>query len=99
MLLCTFSFLFPHFPELCLFCNFCSSSQALKPTSKNLYVPGGAELEGDFQLDVDVSGLIFSHHPLFSREHVLGTRLTELYDHYLTRQHNKLTAHLTDKVR
>uniref|UniRef100_A0A3Q1BCK6 C2 domain-containing protein n=1 Tax=Amphiprion ocellaris TaxID=80972 RepID=A0A3Q1BCK6_AMPOC len=54
--------------------------------------------EGDYQLDVDVSGLIFSHHPLFSREHVLGARLAQLYDQYLTRQHNNLTGHLTDKV-
>uniref|UniRef100_A0A8C3G4Z3 Coiled-coil and C2 domain containing 2A n=1 Tax=Cyclopterus lumpus TaxID=8103 RepID=A0A8C3G4Z3_CYCLU len=54
--------------------------------------------EGDYQLDVDVSGLIFSHHPLFSREHVLGSRLAQLYDQYLTRQGNNLTGHLTDKV-
>ncbi|XP_056893551.1 coiled-coil and C2 domain-containing protein 2A isoform X4 [Takifugu flavidus] len=72
--------------------------RALKPPSTNLYVPGGAELEGDFQLDVDVSGVVFSHHPLFSREHVLGTHLTQLYDHYLTRQHHHLTGHLTDKL-
>lgn len=77
---------------------FFSSLQALKPPSTNLYVPGGAELQGDFQLDVDVSGVVFSHHPLFSREHVLGTHLTQLYDHYLTRQHHHLTGHLTDKV-
>ncbi|XP_069378536.1 coiled-coil and C2 domain-containing protein 2A-like isoform X2 [Paralichthys olivaceus] len=54
--------------------------------------------EGDYKLDVDVSGLIFSHHPLFSREHVLGARLAQLYDQYLTRQHNNLTGHLTDKL-
>uniref|UniRef100_A0A4W6E0K1 Coiled-coil and C2 domain containing 2A n=1 Tax=Lates calcarifer TaxID=8187 RepID=A0A4W6E0K1_LATCA len=57
-----------------------------------------ADPEGDYQLDVDVSGLIFSHHPLFSREHVLGARLAQLYDQYLTRQHNNLTGHLTDKL-
>lgn len=72
--------------------------QALKSTYANLYIHGAAELEGDFQLDVNVSGLIFSHHPLFSREHVLGIRLAQLYDHYLTRQHIKLTGHLNDKV-
>lgn len=83
----------------CTWWVFFSSSQALKPPSTSLYVPGGAELEGDFQLDVDISGLVFSHHPLFSREHVLGSRLAQLYDHYLTRQHNNLTGHLTDKVR
>lgn len=62
----------------------------------NLYI--AADPEGDFQLDVDVSGLIFSHHPLFSREHVLGSRLAQLYDQFLTRQRSNLTAHLSDKV-
>lgn len=57
------------------------------------------ELKGDFQLDIDVSGLEFSHHPLFSREHLLGARLTQLYYLYLSRQHNNLTGHLTDKLK
>ncbi|XP_068599686.1 coiled-coil and C2 domain-containing protein 2A [Brachionichthys hirsutus] len=65
----------------------------------NLYLAGATDPEGDYQLDVDVSGLIFSHHPLFSREHVLGARLAQLYDQYLTRQHNNLTGHLTDKLK
>lgn len=77
----------------------CSSvTQALKSEYANLYITGVVDPEGDFQLDVDVSGLIFSHHPLFSREHVLGARLAQLYDQYLTRQHNNLSVHLTDKV-
>ncbi len=76
----------------------CSIPQALKSKYANLYIAGAADPEGDYQLDVDVSGLIFSHHPLFSREHVLGARLAQLYDQYLTRQHNNLTGHLTDKV-
>uniref|UniRef100_A0A8C4EJ13 Coiled-coil and C2 domain containing 2A n=1 Tax=Dicentrarchus labrax TaxID=13489 RepID=A0A8C4EJ13_DICLA len=68
--------------------------------SELLFTPSfrTADPEGDYQLDVDVSGLIFSHHPLFSREHVLGARLAQLYDQHLTRQHNNLTGHLTDKV-
>ncbi|XP_050933184.1 coiled-coil and C2 domain-containing protein 2A [Lates calcarifer] len=72
--------------------------KALKSKYANLYITGAADPEGDYQLDVDVSGLIFSHHPLFSREHVLGARLAQLYDQYLTRQHNNLTGHLTDKL-
>ncbi|XP_068449249.1 coiled-coil and C2 domain-containing protein 2A-like isoform X1 [Clinocottus analis] len=72
--------------------------KALKSKNANLYVAGAADPEGDYQLDVDVSGLIFSHHPLFSREHVLGSRLAQLYDQYLTRQRNNLTGHLTDKL-
>ncbi|XP_041861355.1 coiled-coil and C2 domain-containing protein 2A [Melanotaenia boesemani] len=72
--------------------------KALKSKYANLYIGGAADPEGDYQLDVDVSGLIFSHHPLFSREHVLAARLAQLYDQYLTRQHNNLTGHLTDKL-
>ncbi|XP_056270591.1 coiled-coil and C2 domain-containing protein 2A isoform X2 [Pseudoliparis swirei] len=72
--------------------------KALKSKNANLYLAGAADPEGDYQLDVDVSGLIFSHHPLFSREHVLGSRLAQLYDQYLTRQGNNLTGHLTDKL-
>uniref|UniRef100_A0A3B5KVH3 Coiled-coil and C2 domain containing 2A n=1 Tax=Takifugu rubripes TaxID=31033 RepID=A0A3B5KVH3_TAKRU len=73
--------------------------KAVNPTSTGPYLPGAEELKGDFQLDIDVSGLEFSHHPLFSREHVLGARLTQLYDLYLSRQHNNLTGHLTDKLK
>lgn len=74
-------------------------SQALKSKYANLYIAGVMDPEGDLQLDVDICGLIFFHHPLFSREHVLGARLAQLYDQYLTRQHNNLTGHLTDKVK
>uniref|UniRef100_A0A3P9CZ90 Coiled-coil and C2 domain containing 2A n=1 Tax=Maylandia zebra TaxID=106582 RepID=A0A3P9CZ90_9CICH len=72
--------------------------KAVKSKYANLYIAGAADPEGDYQLDVDVSGLIFSHHPLFSREHILGARLAQLYDQYLTRQRNNLTGHLTDKL-
>ncbi|XP_072295526.1 coiled-coil and C2 domain-containing protein 2A isoform X2 [Eucyclogobius newberryi] len=66
---------------------------------ENVYFAGVGDSSGDLQLDVDVSGLIFSHHPLFSREHVLGSRLVQLYDQYLKRQHNNLTGHLTEKLK
>ncbi|XP_053286643.1 coiled-coil and C2 domain-containing protein 2A [Pleuronectes platessa] len=72
--------------------------KATRSTYENKCTDGTLDPEGDYQLDVDVSGLIFSHHPLFSREHVLGARLAQLYDQYLTRKHNNLTGHLTDKL-
>uniref|UniRef100_M4ABG3 Coiled-coil and C2 domain containing 2A n=1 Tax=Xiphophorus maculatus TaxID=8083 RepID=M4ABG3_XIPMA len=72
--------------------------KAMKSQYANLYIAGATDPEGDYQLDVDVSGLIFSHHPLFSREHVLASRLAQLYDQYLSRQQNNLTGHLTEKV-
>uniref|UniRef100_A0A8C9V647 Coiled-coil and C2 domain containing 2A n=1 Tax=Scleropages formosus TaxID=113540 RepID=A0A8C9V647_SCLFO len=72
--------------------------KALKTRHASRYVAGLGETAGRCQLDVDVSGLIFSHHPLFSREHVLGVRLVQLYDQHLNRQHRNITGLLTDKV-
>ncbi|XP_046725486.1 coiled-coil and C2 domain-containing protein 2A isoform X2 [Silurus meridionalis] len=72
--------------------------KALKSKHISRYMVGVGEPGGDYQLDVDVSGLIFSHHPLFSREHVLGARLAQLYDQYLSRRHKNLTCLLTDKL-
>ncbi|XP_062871722.1 coiled-coil and C2 domain-containing protein 2A [Trichomycterus rosablanca] len=72
--------------------------KALKSKYINRYIVGVENSDGDYQLDVDVAGLIFSHHPLFSREHVLGARLTQLYDQYLSRKHKNLTCLLTDKL-
>ncbi|XP_016386999.1 coiled-coil and C2 domain-containing protein 2A [Sinocyclocheilus rhinocerous] len=72
--------------------------KALKTKHVNLYITGMGDPQADYQLDVDASGLIFSHHPLFSREHVLAARLAQLYDQHLTRQHKNLTRLLTDKL-
>ncbi|KAK0134280.1 Coiled-coil and C2 domain-containing protein 2A [Merluccius polli] len=66
--------------------------------SQHAVLHGAGGPQGDYQLDVDVSGLIFSHHPLFSREHVLTARLAQRYDQHLSRQHTNLTTHLTDKL-
>ncbi|KAM6963078.1 coiled-coil and C2 domain-containing protein 2A [Aplochiton taeniatus] len=73
--------------------------KAVKFKHATLYLTGGGgDPQGDYQLDVDAAGLIFSHHPLFSREHVLAARLAQLYDQQLSRQHSNLTGHLTDKL-
>ncbi|XP_030642577.1 coiled-coil and C2 domain-containing protein 2A [Chanos chanos] len=72
--------------------------KALKSKYVNRYIAGVDDALGNYQLDVDVSGLIFSHHPLFSREHVLGARLAQLYDQHLNRQHKNLSRLLTDKL-
>uniref|UniRef100_H3BVM0 Coiled-coil and C2 domain containing 2A n=1 Tax=Tetraodon nigroviridis TaxID=99883 RepID=H3BVM0_TETNG len=73
--------------------------KAVNPTDTGPCVPGAEELKRDFQLNVDVSGLVFSHHPLFSQEHLLGARLVQLYDLYLIIQRNDLIGHLTDKLK
>lgn len=59
---------------------------------------GSGDPPGNFQLDIDISGLIFTHHPCFSREHVLAAKLAQLYDQYLARHQRNKAKFLTDKV-
>jgi coiled-coil and C2 domain-containing protein 2A len=39
-------------------------------------------VEDCYLLEVDICSVSFSHHPLFSREHVLVQHITELYLRY-----------------
>ncbi|XP_069712373.1 coiled-coil and C2 domain-containing protein 2A-like isoform X2 [Phaenicophaeus curvirostris] len=72
--------------------------KAIKMTATNQYLVGPGDFPGPFQLDIDISGLIFTHHPCFSREHVLAAKLAQLYDQYLARKQKNLTKLLTDKL-
>ncbi|NWH62113.1 C2D2A protein, partial [Geococcyx californianus] len=72
--------------------------KAIKMTATNQYLVGPGDFQGPFQLDIDISGLIFTHHPCFSREHVLTAKLAQLYDQYLARKQKNLTELLTDKL-
>uniref|UniRef100_A0A6I8SKL6 Coiled-coil and C2 domain containing 2A n=1 Tax=Xenopus tropicalis TaxID=8364 RepID=A0A6I8SKL6_XENTR len=64
------------------------------PKEENRYAVGS----GEYQLDIDISGIVFTHHPLFSREHVLASKLAQLYDQYLGRKQKNLSGLLTDKL-
>uniref|UniRef100_UPI00398E438D coiled-coil and C2 domain-containing protein 2A n=1 Tax=Pristiophorus japonicus TaxID=55135 RepID=UPI00398E438D len=72
--------------------------KAEKSKYNNRYIAGSAELQGHFQLDIDVAGIVFTHHPMFSREHVLATKLAQLYDQYLFRQQKNITSLYSDKL-
>ncbi|OBS73625.1 hypothetical protein A6R68_15837, partial [Neotoma lepida] len=71
--------------------------KAVKYVHSRQHMIGSGDPPGNFQLDIDISGLIFSHHPCFSREHVLASKLAQLYDQYLARQQRNKTKFLTDK--
>ncbi|KAM6313440.1 coiled-coil and C2 domain-containing protein 2A [Aegotheles albertisi] len=73
-------------------------TKAIKMTAAHQYLVGPGDFQGPFQLDIDISGLIFTHHPCFSREHVLAAKLAQLYDQYLARKQKNLTKLLTDKL-
>ena len=73
--------------------------QAIVSEFDNRYIDGlGDEFGGRYQLDVDVNTLIFTHHSLFSKEHVLASRLRQMYDQYLKRKQKEVAQYLTEKV-
>lgn len=76
----------------------CSLRQAVRYVHRSQHMIGSGDPPGNFQLDIDISGLIFTHHPCFSREHVLAAKLAQLYDQYLARRQRSKAKFLTDKV-
>ncbi|KAM4854722.1 coiled-coil and C2 domain-containing protein 2A isoform 1-T2 [Thomomys bottae] len=72
--------------------------KAVKYVHSSQHMIGSGDPPGNFQLDIDISGLIFTHHPCFSREHVLAAKLAQLYDQYLARHQRNKAKFLTDKL-
>ncbi|XP_034861163.1 coiled-coil and C2 domain-containing protein 2A isoform X2 [Mirounga leonina] len=72
--------------------------KAVKYVHRSQHMIGSGDPSGNFQLDIDISGLIFTHHPCFSREHVLAAKLAQLYDQYLARHQRNKAKFLTDKL-
>ncbi|KFO25778.1 Coiled-coil and C2 domain-containing protein 2A [Fukomys damarensis] len=72
--------------------------KAVKYVHRTQHMIGSGDPPGYFQLDIDISGLIFTHHPCFSREHVLAAKLAQLYDQYLARHQRNKAKFLTDKL-
>ena len=62
------------------------------------YIDGVMEGGGQYQLDVDINSLEFSHHHLFSKEHVLAGKLFDLYEQYYIRKKKNMTEFLREKV-
>ena len=63
------------------------------------YIDGMRDTSNQYQLDVDVNTIVLTHHHLFSREHVLSARLTELYNQYLSRSQKNVVQFLTEKLK
>ena len=64
----------------------------------NRLIDGSIEGSGRYQLDVDINTVAFTHHHLFSREHVLAAKLTAMFNYYVQRSKKKTVLFLTDKV-
>ena len=49
-------------------------------------------------MDIDLSSLHFTHHPLFSVEHVMAARLQQACDQLKKRQRNEMAEYHSEKV-
>ncbi|KAG8523589.1 Coiled-coil and C2 domain-containing protein 2A, partial [Galemys pyrenaicus] len=61
-----------------------------------------SKMEGQremYQLDLNIVGLQFSHHPLFNQEQVLCARLLQLYEGFQDRQQQNLPQLLYEKLK
>ncbi|CAD5113655.1 DgyrCDS2816 [Dimorphilus gyrociliatus] len=54
---------------------------------------------GKYQLNVDINTIRFTHHHLFSREHVLASILTEYCEAYEERSKQKISDYLSSKIK
>ncbi|XP_077635561.1 protein CC2D2B-like [Crocuta crocuta] len=87
-----------------------TSKGSLNPALKTIYrkaVKSDLEssirnkMEGQremYQLDLNIVGLQFSHHPLFNQEQVLCARLLQLYEYFQDRQQQNLPQLLYEKL-
>ncbi len=53
---------------------------------------------GPYQLDMDISSLHFTHHPLFSLEHVLASRLEQSWEQYSRRARDRPAQYYRERV-
>ena len=72
--------------------------QAVMREFDSRYIDGVLDGAGQYQLDVDVNSITFTHHHLFSKEHVVAARLSQLFQQYTTRRQKNMVNFLTDKV-
>lgn len=63
------------------------------------YIQPISDVQSHYQLDVDVNTVCFTHHHLYSREHVLASKLTDQYQLYISRSRKKMADLLTQKLK
>ncbi|XP_065840222.1 coiled-coil and C2 domain-containing protein 2A-like [Oscarella lobularis] len=71
----------------------------LVETFDHRFIDGSGLGFGCYQLDVDISSLAFSHHSLFSVEHVLASRLSQLYSQYVERREKGIVTFMEDRLK
>ncbi|XP_076825165.1 coiled-coil and C2 domain-containing protein 2A-like isoform X2 [Clavelina lepadiformis] len=69
-------------------------TKACEEDAQSKYLKGSEENE----LQIDIGTVVFHHHPLMSREHVLASNINRLYDEYLQKRQKNYVNFYTDKL-
>ncbi|KYO42287.1 protein CC2D2B isoform A [Alligator mississippiensis] len=73
--------------------------KAMQPERESCIINKSGYQKQRYQLDLNISSLFFTHHPLFDREHVLAARLLQLYESFKNRQQQNITLLLAEKLK
>ncbi|XP_029767236.1 protein CC2D2B [Terrapene carolina triunguis] len=73
--------------------------KAMQPELESCIITKSGGQRELYQLDLNISSLLFSHHPLFSQEHVLAARLLQLYECFQNRQQHNIALLLSEKLK
>lgn len=73
--------------------------QAMYPELENCIITEPGDHNEIYQLDLNISSIVFSHHSLFNLEQVLASRLFDIYESFQKRQQQNVTRLLSEKVR
>ncbi|XP_075249259.1 coiled-coil and C2 domain-containing protein 2A-like isoform X4 [Convolutriloba macropyga] len=88
------------------------SQEELEPELQTVYVKASASENdsryidgrvsessvGKYQLSIEIPDITFTHHPLYTREHVLAGRLSEAYEEYASKTDKNVADHYSDKL-
>ena len=69
-----------------------------KSYSSSIILPYSGDSEGVYQLELDLISVHFSHHPLYSVEHVLASRLQQACQQHATKIANKSIDYHSERV-
>ncbi|KAJ7324124.1 hypothetical protein JRQ81_017144 [Phrynocephalus forsythii] len=73
--------------------------KAMHPELENCIITESGAQNQIYQLDLNISSIVFSHHSLFNMEQVLASRLFEVYEGFQKRQQQNVTRLLSEKLK
>ncbi|XP_053161349.1 protein CC2D2B isoform X3 [Hemicordylus capensis] len=73
--------------------------KAMRPELESCIITKSEDQSEIYQLDLNISSIVFSHHSLFNCEQVLAAKLLELYECFQKRQQQNVTHLLSEKLK